>query len=201
MPTNDGRGGAPRPRVALALILAGTLVPRLAALPAMDARHMGPDSAHFLNVARCFERGQGFSNPSAWPAWMKPARLPMPETFKEPGYSWLIAQAAHGGADPFHAAQAMSLIAGLLLPFVVWLLARQLDADPLIALIAALIASGSPLLVDKSVRCCSWRRDGACATRIARAGRWRSMWQPARCSAPLTCCALRPCWRRRRRWR
>jgi hypothetical protein len=151
MPTTEGRGGAPGPRVALALILAGTLVPRLAALPAMDARHMGPDSAHFLNVARCFERGQGFSNPSAWPAWMKPARLPMPETFKEPGYSWLIAQAARGGADPFHAAQAMSLIAGLLLPFVVWLLARQLDADPLIALIAALIAAGSPLLVDKSV--------------------------------------------------
>ena len=140
-----------RLRAALGLLLLLTLVPRLAVLRVMTERNMSPDSAHFLNVARCFQRGQGFSNPSAWPAWMKPTRLPMPETFKEPGYPWLIAQAARAGADPFRAAQALSLIAGLLLPFAVWLLARQLDADPLVALIAGLMAAGSPLLVDKSV--------------------------------------------------
>lgn len=140
----------PGSRAALALILAATLIPRLAVLPVMDERHMSPDSAHFLNVARCFERGQGFSNPSAWPAWIAPSRLPMPETFKEPGYPWLIAQATRAGAEPFHAAQTMSLIAGLLLPFAIWLLARQLDPDPMVALVAALIAAGSPLLVDKS---------------------------------------------------
>ncbi|MGH7742257.1 MAG: glycosyltransferase family 39 protein, partial [Candidatus Eiseniibacteriota bacterium] len=139
-----------RSRVALGLVLMLTLLPRIAELRVMSERNMSPDSAHFLNVARCFERGQGFSNPSAWPAWMKPDRLPMPETFKEPGYSWLIARAAQAGADPFRAAQAMSLIAGLLLPFVIWLLARQLDPDPLVPLLAALIAAGSPLLVDKS---------------------------------------------------
>lgn len=116
----------------------------------MNERNMSPDSAHFLNVARCFERGQGFSNPSAWPAWMKPEHLPMPETFKEPGYPWLIAKAAGAGADPFEAAQAMSLIAGVLLPFAIGLLAFQLDADPMVALLAALIAAGSPLLIDKS---------------------------------------------------
>jgi hypothetical protein len=137
-------------RAALALILILTLVPRLAEWRVMNEGNMSPDSAHFLNVARCFERGQGFSNPSAWPAWTKPDHLPMPETFKEPGYSWLIAQAARAGADPFRAAQAMSLLAGLMLPFVIGLMALQLEADPQLALLAALIAAGSPLLIDKS---------------------------------------------------
>lgn len=137
-------------RSAWLLILALSLIPRLAVWRVMSERNMGPDEAHYLNVARCFERGQGYSNPSAWPAWMKPDRLPMPETFKEPGYSWLIAQAARSGADPFRAAQAMSLLAGLVLPLVVALLALQLDRDPLVALIAGLIAAGSPLLIDKS---------------------------------------------------
>jgi hypothetical protein len=137
-------------RAAVALVLIHTVLPRLAEWRVMGEHNMSPDSAHFLNVARCFERGQGFSNPAAWPAWMSPARLPMPETFKEPGYSWLIARAARAGADPFRAAQAMSLIAGMLLPFAIWGLARQLDPDPMVAWIAALIAAGSPLLVDKS---------------------------------------------------
>ena len=75
-------------------VLALALLPRLAELPHFREDNLGPDPAHVLNVARCFERGQGFSNPAAWPAWVRPARLPMPETFKEPGYSWLIAQAA-----------------------------------------------------------------------------------------------------------
>ena len=144
------RGGVPGPAASALLILALTLIPRLAVLPQFRADSLNPDGAHFLNVARCFERGQGFSNPSAWPAWMKPARLPMPETFKEPGYPWLIARAARAGADPFRAGQALSLIAGLLLPLVIWGLARRTFADPLAALMAALIAAGSPLLVDKS---------------------------------------------------
>jgi len=132
-------------------VLALALLPRLAELPHFREDNLGPDPAHVLNVARCFERGQGFSNPAAWPAWVRPARLPMPETFKEPGYSWLIAQAARAGASPFRAGQAISLLAGLLLPLVIWLLARQVFADPLVAALAALIAAGSPLLVDKSV--------------------------------------------------
>ena len=151
MRRDEGHHAGMRSRAAFAWILILALLPRLAEWRVMNERNMSPDAAHFLNVARCFERGQGFSNPSAWPAWMKPDHLPMPETFKEPGYPWLIAQAARAGADPFRAAQAMSLIAGVLLPFVIWLLARQLDADPLVALIAALIAAGSPLLADKSV--------------------------------------------------
>ena len=161
-PESEQRGAAPEParasRAAAAvrrsaawlLVLALTLIPRLAERPAFREDNLPPDAAHFLNVARCFERGQGFSNPSAWPAWMKPASLPMPETFKEPGYPFLIAGAARAGADPFRAGQAISFAAGLLLPFVIALLARQLTDDPLVPWLAALIAAGSPLLVDKS---------------------------------------------------
>ncbi|HTM58197.1 MAG TPA: hypothetical protein VL123_07260, partial [Candidatus Udaeobacter sp.] len=134
----------------IALILALTLIPRLAELPHFRPENLAPDAAHFLNVARCFERGQGFSNPSAWPAWMNPARLPMPETFKEPGYSWLIAAASRLGADPFRAGQTLSLVAGILLPLVIAALALAVSGDGLIALLAALIAAGSPLLADKS---------------------------------------------------
>ena len=135
----------------LALILILTLIPRLAELPRVREANLSPDAAHFLNVARCFERGQGFSNPSAWPAWTNPSRLPMPETFKEPGYSWLIAAASRYGADPFRAGQMISLIAGILLPLVIAALALEISGDGLIALLAALIAAGSPLLCDKSV--------------------------------------------------
>ena len=117
----------------------------------MTESRMPPDAAHFLNIARCFERGQGFSNPAAWPAWMQPHRLPMPETFKEPGYPYLISRLTLAGADPFRAGQDLSLLAGLMLPLVIWLLGRQLTADPLVPPLAALIAAGSPLLVDKSV--------------------------------------------------
>jgi len=143
--------GTPGRAASLLLILAFSLIPRLIELPKFRPDTMDADSAHFLNIARCFERGQGFSNPAAWPAWIQPARLPMPETFKEPGYPWLIAQATRAGRDPFRAGQAISLVAGLLLPLVIWLLARQAFADPLVALLAALIAAGSPLLADKSV--------------------------------------------------
>src|SRR5262249_29638312 len=54
------------------------------------------------------------------------------------------------GLDPFRAGQALSLIAGVLLPLVIWRLARRTFPDPLAAFMAALIAAGSPLLVDKS---------------------------------------------------
>jgi len=117
----------------------------------MRDTNMQPDTAHFLNVARCLDRGQGLSNPAAWPAWLRPARLPMPDTWKEPGYPWLIATLARAGIEPFRAGQAISLVAGLLLPLVVWLLARQVAADPRVAWLAALMVAGSPELVDKSV--------------------------------------------------
>ena len=76
---------------------------RLVVLPHSTELNMDADAPHFMNVARCFERGQGFSNPSAWPAWMKPERLPMPETFKEPAYPWAIAKLTPLTKSPFRA--------------------------------------------------------------------------------------------------
>ncbi|HTK30788.1 MAG TPA: hypothetical protein VL332_02415 [Candidatus Saccharimonadaceae bacterium] len=143
--------GLPRGPVLVLLLTLATLLPRLAELPTAREGRMPPDAAHFLNVARCFSRGQGFSNPAAWPAWMKPDRLPMPETFKEPGYPFLIALLSRTGFTPFRAGLALSLIAGLLLPFAILALGRQVHPDPAVGFVAALIAAGSPLLVDKSV--------------------------------------------------
>ena len=175
--------------LALVVIALATLLPRLAELPTAREERISPDGAHFLNVARCFERGQGFSNPSAWPAWMKPDRLPMPETFKEPGYPWLISLAVRAGAPPFQAGLALSLLAGFLLPFAIWLLARQFDPDPAVALVAGLIAAGSPLLVDKSV---SVLVESLFALFIALtfiAAGWR-LRDPARAERPLALDAL-----------
>ena len=143
--------GAPRTVLLLLLLVLLAAIPRLAQLPAMRETNMEPDTAHFLNVARCLERGQGLSNPAAWPAWLRPARLPMPDTWKEPAYPWLIATLARAGIDPFRAGQAISLVAGLLLPLAVWLLARQVVADPRVAWLAALMVAGSPELIDKAV--------------------------------------------------
>ncbi|HYM82290.1 MAG TPA: glycosyltransferase family 39 protein [Candidatus Limnocylindria bacterium] len=173
-----------RTRWALALILILTVVPRLAQLPVMRESNMSPDTAHFLNVARCLQRDQGLSNPAAWPAWLQPARLPMPDTWKEPGYPWLMARFARAGIDPFRAGQAVSLIAGILFPFAVWLLGRQLAADPLVALLAALMAAGSPELVDKSVSALSESLFGLFVALTFLCAAWR-LREPGRANRPL----------------
>src|SRR5206468_8354184 len=138
--TGGPRRGTPMKNVptgiALALVVAFALAARLTALTASSERNMDPDSAHLMNVARCFERGQGYSNPAAWPAWMKPARLPMPETFKEPGYPWAIARLAPLAGSEFRAGILLSMLFGLLLPLALYALARNLACEREIALLS-----------------------------------------------------------------
>jgi hypothetical protein len=141
-----------RPGVALGLIVVVALAARLIALPGSTERSMDPDSAHLLNVARCIERGQGFSNPGGWPAWMKPERLPMPETFKEPGYPSAIAAIAPRVGGEFRAGVLISLLAGLALPIALFFLARNLGLDRAEAALAALLLAVNPLAIFMSVR-------------------------------------------------
>ena len=49
----------------LAAVLVVSLATRLTVAPASHEGNMSPDAAHFLNVARCVARGEGFSNPAA----------------------------------------------------------------------------------------------------------------------------------------
>jgi 4-amino-4-deoxy-L-arabinose transferase-like glycosyltransferase len=125
---------------------------RLAVLPGSHEGNMSADAAHFLNVARCVGRGQGFSNPAAWPAWLRPERLPAPETFKDPGLPFAIAALTPLVRDPFRAGQILSLLAGVLLPLAVYALGRKVAHDRALAWVAALIAAGSPILIAQSVR-------------------------------------------------
>lgn len=163
----------------LALVLAVAVVARLAVLPLSTQRNMDPDSAHLMNVARCFERGQGFSNPAAWPAWMKPARLPMPETFKEPAYPWTIARLAGPMGGEFPAGVLIAFLAGLVLPLVTHALARNLGCGVAESTLAALLVAVNPVSTGMSVRVsvdalfppllmsafalATWRRDVAAA--------------------------------------
>lgn len=151
-PIPASRAGLSTP-AALALIFAVSLAFRLVTLPGSTTLNMDPDAAHFLNVARCFERGQGFSNVGAWPAWMKPESLPMPETFKEPGYPWLIWKLKPvTGGNPFRAGLLISMIGGLAIPLLIFGLARVMTADRGVALLAGLLAASSPLLIAQSAR-------------------------------------------------
>ena len=127
------------------------IVTRVICLPAAREDNLTPDGARFLNLARCIGRGQGFSTPEAWPAWMNPQSLPMPETFKEPGYPYAIAGLTPLARDPFRAGQAVSLLAGLLLPFAVNRLGHRLSPRPLVRWGAAALAAASPLLIHLSV--------------------------------------------------
>jgi len=139
-----------RPLPVLVAIGAFALIVRVACLPAVSESNLTPDGARFLNIARCITRGEGFSTPEAWPAWMAPERLPMPETFKEPGYPFAIAALAALGVPLFAAGQWISLLAGLLLPFVVYALGRRLHADPWVALAAAALTTACPVLIAQS---------------------------------------------------
>jgi 4-amino-4-deoxy-L-arabinose transferase-like glycosyltransferase len=109
---------------------------------------MDPDAAHFLNIARSFASGQGFSNPAAWPAWIDPRTLPMPETLKEPAYPWLI---RHLGST-FAAGQAIWLLAGVLVRGAAWARGRRRGLDKTTSLLAALLVAASPLALLQSVR-------------------------------------------------
>src|SRR5262252_2384967 len=118
-----------RPAVAIALLVIVTLVPRLAAL-----------------------RAAGWDNltPEAWPAWLDPERLPMPETIKEPGYPYALAAVSRLTHDPVRAGQWISLLAGLLLPFATGWLVRTIEPDRVVAYLATLLVAASPLLIAQS---------------------------------------------------
>lgn len=147
-PPGEGRGA----RGPLVLVLMVALATRLPALAASHEGNMSPDAAHFLNIARCVARGQGFANPAAWPAWLQPERLPAPETFKDPGLPYAIALLTPLVGDPFRAGQLVSLAAGLLLPFAVYALGLRVARDRAVAWLAAMIAAASPVLVAQSAR-------------------------------------------------
>jgi hypothetical protein len=129
---------------ALAVISRGVMLGRV------REDNLTPDGARFLNLARCLSRGEGFSTPEAWPAWLSPARLPTAETFKEPGYSSAIAAITPVVGAPFRAGQWISLIAGLLIPWVVFQLGRRFGMDGTEAAFAAGLAALSPLLIQQS---------------------------------------------------
>ena len=137
-------------RIGFGALAGFTFVTRLMCLPVVRESNLTPDGARFLNIARCIGRGQGFATPEAWPAWMSPASLPMPETFKEPGYPYAIAALTRLTHDPFRAAQDVSFLAGLLLPFAVLALGRRLSPGPLVGVVAALLCAASPLMIQLS---------------------------------------------------
>jgi 4-amino-4-deoxy-L-arabinose transferase-like glycosyltransferase len=83
---------------------------------------------------------------------MKPARLPMPETFKEPGYPYAIALLAPRVGGEFRAAVLLSFLAGLLMPLALFGLARSVGLDRGEATLAAILAAASPLSILMSVR-------------------------------------------------
>jgi hypothetical protein len=110
-------------------ILLIALASRRVVLPASHEGNMSPDAAHFLNVARCVARGEGFSNPAAWPAWLRPERLPAPETFEDPGFPFAIAALTPLLGDPFRAGQVLWLLAGLMRSLAVCFLGWRLTRD------------------------------------------------------------------------
>src|SRR5678810_654703 len=55
-----------RDRLALAMILLFALAVRAWLARASTMENMDPDAAHFLNIARSFATGHGFTNPAAW---------------------------------------------------------------------------------------------------------------------------------------
>ncbi|MBI1796507.1 MAG: hypothetical protein HYR74_05590 [Candidatus Eisenbacteria bacterium] len=128
------------------------LAARLPALSAARETALGPDAAHFLNVARCVARGHGFSNPAAWPAWLEDRTLPAPETFKDPGLPYAIAALAPIAGGLLPAGVLISMLAGLALPLAVRALALRLTGDRWTATLAGLITAASPVLIVSSAR-------------------------------------------------
>lgn len=136
-------------RKALVIIAGLSIALRAVLVAGVSPADMDADGAHFLNVARCFDRGQGFSNPAAWPAWMNPVSLPMPETFKEPGFPFVIHLLSRL-FEPFTAGLAVSFAAGIMIPLVTFALVRRIIREVGPAFIAGLLAAACPLLLTRS---------------------------------------------------
>lgn len=135
-----------QPHRALPLLFGVTLLARLVVFPVATEANLTPDGARFFNIARCIERGQGFSTPEAWPAWTRPDALPMPETFKEPGYPYAIAALKPVAGSFYAAGRAVSFAAGLVIPLLVFGLALRTGAGGATALAAGLLVAASPLM-------------------------------------------------------
>ncbi len=140
-----------RAPILLIVILLVALAARIAALPGVSEANMTPDGARLLNLVRSIDRGEGYVTPEAWPAWLNPARLPTPETFKEPGYPYVIAAIEPFVGDSFRAGQVVSLLAGILLPFLAYAAMRAMEVDRKPALCAGAFVAASPLLIQQSV--------------------------------------------------
>lgn len=140
-----------RAPILLIVIFLVALAARIAALPGSREANMTPDGARFLNLVRSIERGDGFVTPEACPAWLNPTSLPTPETFKEPGYPYIIAAFKPFVGDSFRAGQVVSLLAGILLPLLAYAVMRAMEIDRETAAVAGLFAAASPLLIQQSV--------------------------------------------------
>ncbi len=137
--------------IILSAIFMIALAARIAVLPGVSEENMTPDGARLLNLVRSIERGEGYVTPEAWPAWLNPARLPTPETFKEPGYPYFIAAIKPITGDSFRAGQLISLLAGILLPLLTYAAIRALQIDRKTAACAGVFVAASPLLIQQSV--------------------------------------------------
>ncbi|MDD4857507.1 MAG: glycosyltransferase family 39 protein [Candidatus Krumholzibacteria bacterium] len=138
------------PMLLIAIFLVA-LAARIAALPGSGEANMTPDGARLLNLVRSIERGSGFVTPEAWPAWLNPVSLPTPETFKEPGYPYIIAALRPIVSDGFRAGQIISLVAGILLPLLTYAVMRAMEMEQRTAMVAGVFVAASPLLIQQSV--------------------------------------------------
>jgi 4-amino-4-deoxy-L-arabinose transferase-like glycosyltransferase len=140
-----------RAPILLLVVFLVALGARIAVLPGSRETNMTPDGARLLNLVRSIERGDGFVTPEAWPAWLNPASLPTPETFKEPGYPYFIAALKPIVRDSFRAGQIISLLAGILLPLLTYAVMRAMEVDRETAIGAGVFTAASPILIQQSV--------------------------------------------------
>lgn len=99
------------------------------------------DSAHYMELARSLQRGEGFLTQTHWALNMSHEELPYADTYRAPLYPILIAAFSYLTGDLYTAAKLVCVLTGALIPLLVFLFAHRRFGLPVwLAVLGAAVA-------------------------------------------------------------
>ncbi|MDH3198551.1 MAG: glycosyltransferase family 39 protein, partial [Candidatus Krumholzibacteria bacterium] len=141
-----------RDLVTVALILVASLAVRALFLDAYRFEGMGRDTAGYLNVAQNIAGGLGWVNHSVRFLFLLPEAIPHPDSYWSPLFPLTVAGVFKVLGPGFGAARVVPFAFGLLVPILVYRLARDTAQSWRAGLAAGVIAAFHPTLVMWSLR-------------------------------------------------
>jgi len=134
------------------LLLAASLATRVPIVHDYRLEGIDRDTAGYMQVARNISSGRGWVNDSVRYLFALPDTIPHPDEYWSPLFPLMLAGVFRATGPSFPAAQLVTLLFGVLVPVVVFLLAFALSRSRAVAVIAGIIAVFQPTFITSSSR-------------------------------------------------